>query len=77
MLPPSSRALRMRMRGGSGRRAKRLRSSGQSLAFRVDIANAAPADAEEYVEYIRGRGDPIGAEGHPAEVGPRMRDISC
>jgi plasmid stabilization system protein ParE len=33
------------------------------LAFRVDITEAALADAEDFVEYVRReKGDPIGAE---------------
>jgi len=36
---------------------------GQSLAFRVDITDAALADAEDFVEYVRReKGDAVGAE---------------
>ena len=42
---------------------KRSADSGRSLAFRVDITDAALADAEDFVEYIRlEKRDAVGAE---------------
>ena len=51
---PSRKALRTWRPGGYAQCAKRSANSGQSLAFQVEITEAALADAEEFGRTVRG-----------------------